>query len=589
MLIIYISPAENAAATRNDAHSTNLNQSSYQPIIHRNKMNSITESTEWQSLEKHHRLISNIHMRKMFDDDPQRFEKFSIEFNGLLLDYSKNIINEETICKLTGLARKAGVKERTEQMFTGKKINLTEKRAVLHTALRNDPRNPIYVDGSDVMPEIMQVKEKITRFVDSLHDGRLRSSDGEQFTDIVNIGIGGSHLGPDMVCTALKHFSIPPIKTHFVSNIDGDDITDTLMKLNPKTTLFIIASKTFTTKETLTNANTARRWLLERTQAGRNAIAKQFVAISTNFAACEAFGIDKENIFEFGEWVGGRYSLWSAIGLSIAISIGMKNFNDLLRGAHDMDNHFRHEPLEKNIPAIMAMIGIWYTNFFGARTSCVIPYSYRLSKFPDFLQQLDMESNGKAIRLNGSTADYPTGTALFGAAGTNAQHSFFQLIHQGTSVIPADFIAVINSPNNLDGHQNILLANFFAQTEALMKGKKPIEVRNELILNQAGEEIIKDLLPHKTFAGNRPTNSLILNRLSPYTLGLLIALYEHKVFTQGIIWNINSFDQWGVELGKQLAGNILPELSNGTIIKSHDSSTNGLINYFKRNGSNFVD
>lgn len=545
-------------------------------------MNSISKTQEWKDLQRHQKRISSEHLRKMFDKDSERQNKFSIEFGELFFDYSKNRINEDTMQLLMNLARKANLNEWIANMFTGEKINITEDRAVLHTALRNRSDQPLVYDGEDVMPQIKAVLDQMRRFVDSVHSWEWKGCTGLPIKDIVNIGIGGSDLGPKMASKALKPYAKYGINVHYVSNVDGTHIVETLKDLKPETTLFIIASKSFTTQETITNAKAAREWFLKATGGDKMKIAKHFVAISTNEKAVTKFGIDPENMFVFWDWVGGRYSLWSAIGLSLALYIGMDNFEEFLLGAYQMDLHFRNTRFEENIPVIMAMLGVWYVNFFKAASHAVIPYDEYLDDFPTYLQQLDMESNGKRITRNGDVVDYLTGPIIWGRSGTNSQHSFFQLIHQGTQLIPADFLAPIDNHNNLGDHHNILLSNFLAQTQALMQGKTEKEVKSELKKTNKSNAEIKDLLPHKVFPGNKPTNTILYQELTPKTLGMLTALYEHKVFVQGVIWNINSFDQWGVELGKQLANGILPQLSGDEQINEHDSSTNGLINYLKR-------
>jgi glucose-6-phosphate isomerase len=525
--------------------------------------------------------ISNLLLRDLFNNDKNRFEKYSILFNNILFDYSKNIIDDEAMNLLAACAESARLRKEIARMFSGEKINNTEGRAVLHTALRNRSNTPVKVDNEDIMPGINLVLEKMKNFCSRVHSGEWKGYSGKRITDIVNIGIGGSDLGPNMVCDALKPYAVYGIDAHFVSNVDGTHIHETLKRLNPETTLFIIASKTFTTQETLRNAISAKKWLIDYFK-DESAVAMHFIALSTNEKAVREFGIDTENMFEFWDWVGGRYSLWSAIGMPIALYIGYDNFIELLTGAHEMDNHFRNEPFGANIPVIMALLGFWYANFFNARTYAIIPYDQYLEKLPDFLQQLDMESNGKSVRRDGTPIEYSTGPVIWGKPGTNAQHSFFQLIHQGTQMIPADFLAPAINHNKVDGHHEILLSNFFAQTEALMKGKTPDEVEAELKAEGKTEMQIKQLKPHKVFQGNKPTNSIIYTKLTPGTLGSIIAMYEHKVFVQGILWDVNSFDQWGVELGKQLAKKILPQLQDNSEITSHDSSTNGLINYYKR-------
>lgn len=519
-------------------------------------------------------------MRSMFFDDPARFDKFSLRIKDLLFDYSKNRINDETIKLLVALAEQAGLPAAIKHMFAGEKINSTEQRSVLHTALRNRSDHPIYADGKDVMPDVRRVLGMMRSFSDDVRSGRHVGYTGKAINDIVNIGIGGSDLGPLMACEALKPYSSVNIHAHFVSNVDGTHLAETLKNLDAETTLFIVSSKTFTTLETLTNATSARAWLVGKLGDER-AVAKHFAAVSTNLKATAKFGINPENVFEFWDWVGGRYSLWSAIGLPIALYIGMDRFEELLGGAHMMDEHFCNTPLDKNIPVLMGLLGVWYGNFFGAASNAVFPYDQYLHRFPAYLQQLEMESNGKGVDRDGKAVDYDTGMVVWGEPGTNGQHAFYQLIHQGTRMIPADFLAPMCSNNPIGKHHTILLANCFAQTEALMLGKTAEEVRAELNEQGIQGEELEKLLPHKVFLGNRPTNTLLFNRLDPYTLGMLIALYEHKVFVQGVVWNINSFDQWGVELGKQLAGKILPELSDTATKLRHDASTCGLINHFR--------
>jgi glucose-6-phosphate isomerase len=519
-------------------------------------------------------------MRSLFEKDPKRFETFSLTLDDILLDYSKNRITEETISLLCQLALQADVKGWIKQMFAGEKINVTENRAVLHIALRNRSNRPIYVDGVDVMPGVNAVLEKMTRFCSAVREGDWRGYTGKTISDIVNIGIGGSDLGPVMVTEALKPYGKSGLKPHFVSNIDSTHLVETLKALDPETTLFTIASKTFTTQETLTNAHSARDWFLNRA-GDEGAIAKHFVAVSTNAEEVSRFGIDTENMFGFWDWVGGRYSLCSAIGLSIALYVGMENFESMLDGAHAMDEHFRTAPLERNMPAILALLGVWYNNFFGAQTHAMLPYDQYLHRFPAYFQQGDMESNGKSVDRHGETVEYSTGPIVWGEPGTNGQHAFYQLLHQGTKLVPADFLAAIDSHNPVDRHHDILLSNFFAQTEALMKGKTREEAHAELVAGGMDPEAAERLSAHRVFEGNRPTNSILFKRLDPKTLGALIALYEHKIFVQGFIWNINSFDQWGVELGKQLSKVIEAELESEDQISSHDSSTNGLINHYK--------
>ena len=544
-------------------------------------MSTLTSSAAWKALEMHQREMANVHMRDLFAQDPQRFHKFSLQFQDLLLDYSKNRITEETMQFLRDLARQADLKGWTEKMFTGEKINITENRAVLHIALRNRSDRPIVVDGADVMPEVKAVLQHMKSFSDAIRSGQWTGYTGKRITDVVNIGIGGSDLGPVMVTEALKPYAQEGLNVHFVSNIDGTHMAETIKHLNPETTLFIVASKTFTTQETLTNAHTAKAWFLAQARQEAH-VAKHFVALSTNAKEVSNFGIDTHNMFEFWDWVGGRYSLWSAIGLSIAIAIGFHNFEELLTGGHEMDEHFRTAPLEQNLPATLGLLGIWYNNFFGAQTQAILPYDQYMHRFAAYFQQGDMESNGKHINRHGEPVDISTGPIIWGEPGTNGQHAFYQLIHQGTKLIPCDFIAPIKTHNPIGHHHPILLSNFFAQTEALMKGKTEDEVRDELTHAGLRGEALEQLVPHKLFAGNKPTNSLMVSQITPRTLGRLVALYEHKIFTQGVIWNINSFDQWGVELGKQLATAILPELDGPEEVTSHDSSTNGLINYYKK-------
>jgi glucose-6-phosphate isomerase len=519
-------------------------------------------------------------MRDLFAQDPQRFERFSLQFGDLLFDYSKNRITERTMTLLCDLARQANLGAAIEAMFSGQKINVTENRAVLHTALRNRSNRPIMVDGADVMPDVNRVLSKMRAFSESVRSGQWTGYTGQRIRDVVNIGIGGSDLGPKMVTLALGHYVTPDMAFHFVSNVDGTDMAETLTRLDPATTLFLIASKTFTTQETMLNAQSARRWFLA-TANDESAVAKHFAALSTNVAKVTQFGIDPQNMFEFWDWVGGRYSLWSAIGLSIALAVGIDGFEALLTGAHKVDEHFRTTPLEQNIPVIMGLLGLWYNNFFGAQTQAILPYDQYMSRFSAYFQQGDMESNGKSVTVEGMPIDYSTGPVLWGEPGTNGQHAFYQLIHQGTKLIPCDFLAPARTLNPLGDHHQVLLANFFAQTEALMKGKTAAEVRAEFAA--AGNDAPSAMLvAAKTFDGNKPSNSFLFRQMTPEVLGSLIALYEHKIFTQGVIWNINSFDQWGVELGKQLAKIIEPELAADAPVTTHDSSTNGLINAYKR-------
>lgn len=539
-----------------------------------------TLTPAWQKLEVHFLTLQATHMRELFEDDANRFNTFSILFEDILVDYSKNILTEETLRLLFALAQETELKPAIDALYGGAAINKTENRAVLHTALRNRSNQPILLDGKDVMPEVNRVLEQMKRFSNKLLSGEWKGYSGKKITDIVNIGIGGSDLGPYMVTEALRPYW-QGITPHFVSNVDGTHLAETVKKLDPETTLFIIASKTFTTQETMTNATSARNWFLEKTgQAGD--VAKHFVAVSTNQKAVTEFGIAAENMFEFWDWVGGRYSLWSSIGLSIVATIGYDNFVRLLEGAHAMDNHFKNEPFEKNIPVILALIGIWYNNFYGAASEAILPYDQYLHRFAAYFQQGNMESNGKSTDRNGEPVMYQTGPIIWGEPGTNGQHAFYQLIHQGTKLIPCDFLAPVISHNPIGDHHAKLLSNFFAQTEALMRGKTAEEVRTELKQKGMNNDAIEFHTPFRVFEGNRPSNSILFKQLTPRTLGSLIALYEHKIFVQGVIWNIYSFDQWGVELGKVLASKILPELSSPDEVTSHDSSTNGLINYFKR-------
>jgi glucose-6-phosphate isomerase len=543
------------------------------------KTNPVTTKA-WKRLQRHYRIMKNKSMRDMFQKDPRRFEKFTITFEDMTVDYSKNILTEKTLQLLLDLAHECRLKDAIEKMFSGDKINETEGRAVLHIALRNRSNTPIYVDGKDVMHGVNAVLEQMKRFSESVILGEWKGFTEKPITDIVNIGIGGSDLGPLMVTETLKPYRKTRLRTHFVSNIDGTHIVETLKTLSPETTLFMIASKTFTTQETMTNAHTARKWFLD-TARDESSVKNHFVAVSTNEKEVKKFGINPENMFRFRDWVGGRYSLWSAIGLSIACTIGFDNFIELLEGAHAMDTHFRNTPFEKNLPAILALIGIWYNNFFGAETEAILPYDQYMHRFPAYFQQGNMESNGKSVDRAGNEVTYQTGPIIWGEPGTNGQHAFYQLIHQGTKLVPCDFIIPALSHNPTGEHHLILLSNFFAQTEALMKGKTMEEVLEELKASGMNDETIKMLLPLKVFKGNRPTNSILVRKITPRTLGSLIAMYEHKIFVQGVIWNIFSFDQWGVELGKQLAKKILPELRDNSLISSHDSSTNGLINRYK--------
>ena len=540
----------------------------------------LTDSPAWKALRDHHRSVAGLPMRRLFEEDPDRFSRFSASACDILLDYSKNRITSETMALLFALAREAKVAEWAERMFAGETINVTERRSVLHTALRNRSGRPVLVDGRDVMPGVQAVLRKMADFSERVRGGAWKGWTGRGVTDVVNIGIGGSDLGPVMVTEALRPYGLRSLRAHFVSNVDGTQIAEVLRALDPETTLFIVSSKTFTTQETLVNALTAKGWLLEKAR-DEAAVAKHFVAVSTNAAEVSRFGIDPGNMFEFWDWVGGRYSLWSAIGLSIMLAIGPGNFLELLEGAHAMDEHFRTAEPGRNLPVILALLGIWYTDFFGAESHAVLPYDQYLHRLPAYLQQADMESNGKSVRRDGSPVGCPTGPVLWGEPGTNGQHAFYQLLHQGTRLVPCDFLAPMESHNPLGDHHPILLSNFFAQTEALMRGKTPGEVRRELEASGLRGADLEALLPHKVFEGNRPTNSLLFPKLTPRLLGSLLALYEHKIFVQGIVWEIDSFDQWGVELGKQLARKIQPELSGPGKVSGHDSSTNGLINHYR--------
>ncbi|KAK3526802.1 hypothetical protein QTP70_033555 [Hemibagrus guttatus] len=549
----------------------------------------LTNDPNYKKLEKWYKSNgATLNMRKMFDGDKDRFSKFSVTLEtddgDLLLDYSKNLITEDVLNMLLDMARSLGVESARERMFAGEKINFTEDRAVLHVALRNRSNTPVLVDGKDVMPEVNGVLEKMKGFCHRVRSGEWKGFSGKAITDVVNIGIGGSDLGPLMVTEALKPYSKGGPNVWFVSNIDGTHMAKTLAQLNAETTLFIIASKTFTTQETITNAESAKEWFLQ-TAKDASAVAKHFVALSTNAPKVRDFGIDTENMFEFWDWVGGRYSLWSAIGLSIALHVGFDNFEQLLAGAHWMDKHFHSAPLEKNVPVLLALLGVWYINFFQAETHAMLPYDQYMHRFAAYFQQGDMESNGKYISKNGTPVNYNTGPIVWGEPGTNGQHAFYQLIHQGTRMIPADFLIPAQSQHPIRDnlHHKILMANFLAQTEALMKGKTPDEARKELEAAGMSGDALERLLPHKVFQGNKPSNSIIFKKLTPFMLGALVAMYEHKIFVQGVIWSINSYDQWGVELGKQLAKKIEPELQDDSEVQTHDSSTNGLIGFFKKN------
>ena len=540
-----------------------------------------TNTQAWKALETHKAELSNTTIQDLFKQEKNRFDDYSLTFNNqILVDFSKNNINQTTLSHLRQLAQECALDNAKEAMFTGKKINRTENRAVLHTALRNRANTPVLVDGKDVMPEVNAVLAKMKDFCQRIISGEWKGYTGKAISDVVNIGIGGSDLGPYMVTEALRPYK-NHLNMHFVSNVDGTHIAETLKKVNPETTLFLVASKTFTTQETMTNAQSARDWLLKAAK-NESAVAKHFAALSTNAKDVEKFGIDTNNMFEFWDWVGGRYSLWSAIGLSIALSIGFENFEALLNGAHEMDKHFRSAPIEQNIPTTLALVGLWNTNFLGAQTEAILPYDQYLHRFAAYFQQGNMESNGKYVDRDGNVINnYQTGPIIWGEPGTNGQHAFYQLIHQGTTLIPCDFIAPAQSHNPLADHHNKLLSNFFAQTEALAFGKTKEEVEAEFIKAGKSLDDVKNIVPFKVFTGNKPTNSILVQKITPFILGALIAMYEHKIFVQGVIFNIFSFDQWGVELGKQLANRILPELADSEKVESHDSSTNGLINQFK--------
>ncbi len=544
-------------------------------------MPQVAESATWQALLAQQKRMSMVHLRDLFARDPDRFARYSLEFEDILFDYSKNLIDDRTLALLMDLMREAGLAEMIEAMFEGHKINVTEERAVLHIALRNRKSRRIEVDGENVMPAVNLVLAKMGRFSEAVRSGAWQGFTGQPITDVVNIGIGGSDLGPKMVTEALRPYTRTDLRVHFVSNVDASDMVETLKRCRPESTLFLIASKTFTTQETMANAAAARQWLLAEL-GDEKAVARHFVALSTNRDRVIEFGIDPDNMFEFWDWVGGRYSLWSAIGLSIAIAIGMEHFEALLAGAHAVDEHFRTAPFEKNIPVLMAALGIWYNNFWGAESHAILPYDHYLQHFPAYFQQGDMESNGKSVTRRGEPVEVSTGPIIWGQPGTNGQHAFYQLIHQGTKLIPCDFLAAAQSHNPVGQHHSILLSNFLAQTEALMKGRTPDEARAELVAQGVSGAALDLLTAAKTFAGSKPTNSFLYKKLTPFTLGSLIALYEHKIFTQGIVWQINSFDQMGVELGKQLANQILPELAGSEPVTGHDSSTNGLIAAYRR-------
>jgi len=553
-------------------------------------MSVLTESPAWRALAAHRDAMTSVHVRDLFAGDATRFDRFSLEVEDIVVDYSKNRVTSQTLDLLFGLARQAGIFEWRDRMFAGEKINRTEDRAVLHVALRNRSNLPIVVDGKDVMPEVNAVLAKMRAFTESVRSGAWKGHTGKRITDIVNIGIGGSDLGPTMASLALKPYWQPGMRAHFVSNVDGTHLAEALKEVVAEQTLFVVESKTFTTQETLLNAKSARAWLVEKlgTEA---AVPKHFVAVSTATEEVEKFGIDTNNMFGFWDWVGGRYSLWSAIGLPIALLIGMDGFEELLAGGHAMDEHFRAAPMEKNVPVVLGMLGVWYMNFFGAQTHAILPYDQYMSRFAAYFQQGDMESNGKRVNRAGQfIEDYTTGPVVWGEPGTNGQHAFYQLLHQGTRLVPCDFLAPLETHNPManplakdgSGHHQVLLANYFAQTEALMRGKTPDEARAELEAQKLPPARIAELTPHKSFPGNRPTTSILFTKLTPKSLGMLIAMYEHKIFVQGIVWEIFSFDQWGVELGKQLAKKIEPELASKGPVTSHDGSTNALINRYKR-------
>jgi len=542
---------------------------------------SLLDLPAWKALSEHWLSIRDVHMRDLFDADPLRFEKFSVKFNDILLDFSKNRITEETITLLTELARESGLEKWIDKMFSGELINHTEKRAALHTALRNRSDSPVMLQGHDVMPDIHRVLDKMEAISKTIRNGHWKGFSGRNIIDVVNLGVGGSDLGPVMVTEALRPYGKSGLRVHFVSNVDPSHICDTLSNLNPETTLFIVSSKSFTTQDTLENAKTARDWLLEAAR-DQDAVAKHFIAVAANTKAAVEFGIDADNILEMWDWVGGRYSLWSSIGLSIAIYVGMDRFKALLEGAYEMDEHFRTAPFEQNLPVILGLLGIWYNNFFHADSYAVLPYDQHLHRFPAFLQQVDMESNGKSVTRAGNPVDYSTGPIVWGELGITGQHAFYQSLHQGTKLVPTDFMVPIESLNPVGHHHTILLSNFFAQTQALTRGRTEAETRAELEHEGLDKEEIERLLPYKVFKGNKPSNTILFRALTPRTLGSIIAMYEHKIFVQGVIWDINSFDQWGVELGKQLAETIFKQLSARKPVNNHDVSTNGLINYYMK-------
>jgi glucose-6-phosphate isomerase len=547
-------------------------------------MENLTDLPAWQALLKHKKQTENIQMRDLFAQDENRFESFHLRFNEILLDYSKNRINKETMSLLMDLAKQCGLKDWTEKMFSGEKINYTENRAVLHTALRNRSDEPIYVDGQNIMPEVKSELEKMRQYSEEIRSGHWLGYSGKPIIDIVNIGVGGSDLGPVMVSEALHPYGKAGLRVHFVSNVDPSHICDTLKDLDPERTLFIVSSKSFTTQDTIMNAHTARDWLMENAR-NETAVAKHFIAVAANVEAATTFGIQEENIFKMWDWVGGRYSLWSSIGLSVAIYVGMDRFESLLQGAYEMDQHFRHAPLEENLPVVMALLGIWYNNFYNAESHVLLPYDQHLHRFPAYFQQGDMESNGKSATRDGSKVDYATGPIIWGELGITGQHAFYQNLHQGTHLVPADFIVPIDSLNPVGDHHLVLLANFFAQTRTLMTGKNEKEARVELVAEGYSEEEVERLYPSRLMPGNKPSNTLLLKALTPKTLGSLIALYEHKIFTQGIIWQINSYDQPAVELGKKVAANIYADLRKHKSVDEYDDSTNNLIKYFIENSS----
>lgn len=544
-------------------------------------MSLLTELESWLALSKNYNDVKDLHMRDLFANDVNRFDKFSLKLNDIIYDYSKNRVTEKTVELLLQLATDVGLPEYIEKFFSGEKINHTENRSVLHTALRSQKDESVYVEGIDIIPEIRKERERVKHLAEEIRTRKWLGITNQAITDVVNIGIGGSHLGPLMVNEALMPYALHDLNIHFVSNVDENHINDTLAYLNPETTFFIIASKTFTTQDTMVNAETARQWYINKIGSDEK-IERHFSAVTSNVKLATEFGIAEENIFKMWDWVGGRYSLWSAIGLSIVIAIGSEHFDELLEGAFEADQHFKNTPLDKNIPVIMGLLGVWYNNFFNAQSMAVLPYDQHLHRFPAYLQQADMESNGKYVDRGGIEVDYTTGPVIFGEIGIAGQHAFFQLLHQGTKLVPADILAPIYSFRCIARHHRALMSNVFAQTEALMKGKTEAEAFEELKRQGLDDESIKDLLPYKVFPGNRPTSTFLFDTLDPKTLGTIIALYEHKIFVQGVLWNINSFDQWGVELGKQMATNILDELNHSEEIKSHDSSTNALINYYKK-------